>query len=88
MKLENKVVAITGAAGGMGKAISSLFAKEGADIAAIDIRPEKFNETMNNIKLLGRKAETYKLDVTVEEDVNKCFKKITRTKEFMIVSRP
>ena len=76
MRLENKVAAITGAAGGMGKAISSLFAEEGADIAALDIKTEKFNETMNDIKHLGRKVETYKLDVTVEEDVNRCFKKV------------
>lgn len=49
MKLKNKILAIKGACGGMGKEISLLFAKEGADIAAIDIKPEKFEETKKEI---------------------------------------
>jgi NAD(P)-dependent dehydrogenase (short-subunit alcohol dehydrogenase family) len=76
MKLKNKIAAITGASGGMGKEISLLFAKEGADIAAIDIKPEKFEETKKEIESLGRKVKTYKLDVTKEKDVNECFKKV------------
>lgn len=37
-RLENKVAIVTGAAGGMGKAIAQLFAKEGAQVLATDIQ--------------------------------------------------
>lgn len=76
MKLKNKIVVVTGAAGGMGKEISMLFAEEGADIAAVDIKPEKFEDTMEKIISMGRKVKNYKLDVSVEDDVNYTFKKI------------
>lgn len=78
MKLRNKVVAITGAGGGMGKAITILFAKEGADIAAIDLYPDKFESIISEIKSMGRKIKTYKLDVRIENDVNNCFNQIKK----------
>ena len=44
MKLENKIVLVTGASSGMGKAISLLFAKEGAIVVAIARRLERLIE--------------------------------------------
>lgn len=76
MKLKNKVVAITGAGGGMGKAISTLFGQEGADIAAIDLKPDKFDEVKDKIQSFGRKVQSYELDVRIENQVNTCFQQV------------
>ncbi|OJW81561.1 MAG: hypothetical protein BGO69_09050 [Bacteroidetes bacterium 46-16] len=40
-RLENKIAIVTGAAGGMGKAIALLFATEGAKVIATDVQEEK-----------------------------------------------
>ncbi len=40
MKLKNKVALVTGAASGNGKAIASLFVKEGAKIVIADINAD------------------------------------------------
>ncbi|MFH1343775.1 MAG: SDR family oxidoreductase [Pseudomonadota bacterium] len=60
MRLQRKVVLVTGAAGGIGYAVSELFAKEGASVFASDIAsPEKpYSEGI----------EAIKLDVTSEDD--------------------
>jgi NAD(P)-dependent dehydrogenase (short-subunit alcohol dehydrogenase family) len=41
MRLQDKVVLVTGAASGIGYAVAELFAKEGAKVFASDIRPPK-----------------------------------------------
>ena len=40
MKFENKIVVITGAAGGIGRALTTRFIKEGAKVVAADITKE------------------------------------------------
>lgn len=42
MDFENKVVAITGAAHGIGKCIAEQFAKEGANVCIIDLKPNPY----------------------------------------------
>ena len=44
MRLEGKVAVVTGASSGMGKAIVELFAKEGANVAAVARRKERLEE--------------------------------------------
>ena len=44
MKLENKTVLVTGASSGMGKAITALFAREGANVVAVARRKERLDE--------------------------------------------
>lgn len=44
MKLENKAVVVTGASSGMGRAISLLFAKEGAKVIAVARRQSRLEE--------------------------------------------
>ena len=60
MRLQGKVVLVTGAASGIGYAVSELFAKEGATVFASDIAsPEQpYSEGI----------EAMKLDVTSEDD--------------------
>ena len=68
MKLEGKVALVTGGAQGIGKSIAMLLAKEGANIAVVDVNLEKAEETAKEIEGLGRKAVAMKVDVSSMED--------------------
>ncbi len=67
MKLSNKVVVITGAAGGIGKAIAKAFIAEGARVAIADLKTEAAEATA---KELGAHAFAITMDVTNEKSVN------------------
>ena len=68
-RLENKVAIITGAALGIGKAASFLFAKEGATVAVTDILENEGMETAEQICLLGRAADFWHLNTENEAEV-------------------
>ena len=50
MKLKGKKAIVTGGASGMGKATAELFAKEGAEVAILDINSKEGQKTVNLIK--------------------------------------
>lgn len=60
MRLEGKVVLVTGAASGIGHAVTELFAKEGAAVIATDIQ--------SPAKVYPEGVESMPLDVTKEGD--------------------
>jgi 3-oxoacyl-[acyl-carrier protein] reductase len=64
------VALVTGAAQGIGKAISLLLAKHGADIVVSDILLEKATETAKEIETMGRKAMAVRVDVSKLQDVD------------------
>jgi len=76
MELEDKVAIVTGGANGIGQAICTRLAREGADIAVADIEMEQASEVANEIKTLGRKAIALRVDVTKSEDTNQMVKKV------------
>lgn len=67
MKLANKVAVVTGAAGGIGKAIAKAFIAEGARVAIADLKAEAAEATA---KELGAHAFAIIMDVTSENSVN------------------
>ena len=73
--LENKIALVTGAARGIGQAIALQLANDGADLALCDVKVEWLEETANKVKALGRRVETYAMNVAdgaaVGEAVNK-----------------
>jgi 3-oxoacyl-[acyl-carrier protein] reductase len=71
LKLAGKVALVTGAAQGIGKAVSLLLARNGADIIVSDVNLEKSEETAKEVQTLGRKALAIKADVARIEDVEK-----------------
>jgi len=66
--LENKVAIITGAGSGIGKAISLLYADEGAKIVVSDINEKGGNETVSEIKAKGGEAIFVKADTSKVDD--------------------
>jgi 3-oxoacyl-[acyl-carrier protein] reductase len=65
--LEDKVAIITGAGRGIGKAIATLFANEGASVVINDLDPKPAEETANEIKNMGSRAVACPGDV-VDKD--------------------
>jgi NAD(P)-dependent dehydrogenase (short-subunit alcohol dehydrogenase family) len=56
MRLNDKVAAITGAAGGQGQAAARLFAQEGARLVVTDIDKEGAEKTAEQIRDAGGEA--------------------------------
>jgi len=69
MNFENKVVVITGAAGGIGKASAKLFAQEGAKLVLVDVNQNALNKVVDELKLNEERVLTVVSNVTKEEDV-------------------
>jgi NAD(P)-dependent dehydrogenase (short-subunit alcohol dehydrogenase family) len=69
MRLNDKVAAITGAAGGQGQAAARLFAQEGARLVVTDIDKEGAEKTAEQIRDAGGEAIALRTDVSREEEV-------------------
>ena len=68
-KIKNRVALITGAGSGIGKTIALKFAREGANIAIVDINHDASKEVLRKIKAMGSKAIFIACDVTDETQV-------------------
>lgn len=67
MRLENKLVVVTAAASGMGKAGVELFLREGAKVAAVDVNAERLAELAAEMNAAGHKIETITADLSKPE---------------------
>jgi 3-oxoacyl-[acyl-carrier protein] reductase len=65
--LENHIAAVTGAGSGIGRAIALGYAREGAQVAVLDINSDAASETAQQILNAGGKAHGFTLDVTDRE---------------------
>ncbi|MHB8383614.1 MAG: SDR family NAD(P)-dependent oxidoreductase, partial [Candidatus Binataceae bacterium] len=68
MRLAGKVALITGAGSGMGRAAATLFAREGAKVAVIDVNEGAAKETAAAITSAGGDAFAMRADVSNSED--------------------
>ena len=67
--LTGKVAVVTGGGRGIGRGIALRFARDGADIAIIDVRPDGINAVADEVSQLGSKATTFVADVSDREQV-------------------
>lgn len=70
-RLVNKVAIITGSGAGIGKEIARSYAKEGAKVVIADFNEEALNATVAELTAEGFEAFGVKVNVAVEEDVNR-----------------
>ncbi|MFK4751065.1 SDR family oxidoreductase [Oceanobacter antarcticus] len=73
MNLQDKVIAITGAGQGLGRAMAVYLAARGARIAVIDINQEHMAETLGLIEAAGSSGRSYRCNVALEDEVEATF---------------
>jgi 3alpha(or 20beta)-hydroxysteroid dehydrogenase len=70
-QFDSKVVVITGAAGGIGGAAATRFAREGARVVLVDLAKAPLNDMVNQIESAGGQALAVAADVTCSGDVER-----------------
>lgn len=75
MKLENKIVLVTGGAKGIGRAIALEAAKEGAHVAIADILDEEAQKVADEISIMSRRNISIVADVTKKTDIERMIEK-------------
>jgi 3-hydroxybutyrate dehydrogenase len=69
--MKNKVVCITGGAGGIGFEMARQFAKDGASVVIIDISEESLNNAVSTLRTEQLDVTAIPCDVTVEDQIKK-----------------
>jgi len=76
MQLKNKIVAVTGGARGIGKAIATAFADKGAQLALLDLNEADLEAAREEFSGRGVKVTTYAVNVAREDEVVRAFTQI------------
>lgn len=74
--LENKVVLVTGASGGLGRTAARIFAREGATVIVAARREAECIDTVDQIRENGGTASFIKADITDDESIANLFMSI------------
>ena len=78
MKIQNKVIVITGGGKGIGRATALRLAQQGAKLALIDLDEAAMEETITLVKDAGSEARAYKCNVADEAVVESTFESIVK----------
>ena len=71
MRFQDKVVVVTGAGSGIGRATALAFGREGAKVVAADVDIPSAQAAVDQIKAAGGQAESLQVDVSVAADVER-----------------
>lgn len=69
--MQDKVVLITGGAGGIGQATAKLFLDQGAKVVLVDINESSLKKAMQSLTSSQENIAIIEADVTNEADVKK-----------------
>lgn len=76
MQIKDKLVVITGAGKGIGRAMAQAFAARGAHLALLDVHETDLDQTRSLCATEGVKAAAYRCNVTSETEVTNTFEQI------------
>ena len=85
MNVAQKVVVVTGAAQGLGKAIASKLALHGATLFICDVHDEQGKAVASSLQQQGLKARFVHLDVTCEQQWKDLYAKVVEFEEHIDV---
>lgn len=68
-RMKGKIVLVTGATSGIGKASATMFAREGAEVLLVGRNEKRGAEVVGEILEFGGKARLYVCDISLEENV-------------------
>ena len=74
--MKNKLVIVTGASSGIGKACAEKFAQEGANLVLAARSADKLREVAENIARYGVQVLPVVTDVSIEEDCKHLIKSV------------
>ena len=76
MKLKGKIAVVTGAAGGIGRAIAERLASEGADVGVVDVHKESVQKVVTMVEKKGRRALGMTVDVSKKSEVENMVREV------------
>jgi NAD(P)-dependent dehydrogenase (short-subunit alcohol dehydrogenase family) len=68
-ELKGRVAVVTGAASGIGRAVSVELAREGCDLAICDLDEQGLEQTAEDVRALGRRVCRHRVDVADREQM-------------------
>ncbi len=76
--LSGKTALVTGAGRGIGRTVASALARAGADVACVSRTEANAKQVAEEIRALGRKAQSYTVDVAKASEVDAAVEKILK----------
>jgi NAD(P)-dependent dehydrogenase (short-subunit alcohol dehydrogenase family) len=76
--LSGRVALVSGAAGGLGRAMSTALAQHGADLMLADLNDTGLEETASAIRAIGRRVATRRCDVSDPDQIALLFAELDR----------
>ena len=69
-RFADRLVLITGASGGMGRAFALKFAEEGARLILTDVEPQGLEETASLVRAKGTECSVHRVNLALESDIS------------------